>query len=282
MKFILILFFYIIIIVSLLSCNQHRNEVKNTNDLIDSTDDVRYKSVISQKQFKQNISDTTHCDKYIYYNCSMADCATMIYYLDKNYLKQPSRKNILYYYKRLFPFFIFSDDFAGFQNLINKKILPSFYENKITSRNLANGYLEFYGYPEEGKEYEKSKIKRCLVLFRSNKEEDYILLNYQKYRGLSVFLLDENNRTWNNSFAYTHPKHGQDRMFYSEKLLSSLDTSHYYFKLPEYSTTILACHDQRDFIEDTNAFWEDKLKNHPEEIIYLDWDAEEGKFEIKK
>jgi uncharacterized protein YxeA len=47
MKFILILFFYIIIIVSLLSCNQHRNEVKNTNDLIDSTDDVRYKSVIS-------------------------------------------------------------------------------------------------------------------------------------------------------------------------------------------------------------------------------------------
>ncbi len=273
--------FYMVIILVILSCDKPQ---MSKNDKIDTSKnnriEIKPKNETFAKESEQVINDTNNKVKYQYYHCNNADCASIVYHLDKDYLSTPTEKNILYYYKRLFPVFIFSQDDWKQDTNNEIKMHPKFYQDRLIYQNLPQGYLEFYDYREiKGKEHQKFAHKNQMCIFSTNQGQNFIFVNASY---LQVVLLDYEKNMWNNSFTYTHPQYGAERIFYSTDVFLGIDIKNMHFKLPEYGTTILACRDKRDFIEYPDAFWADKIKNYPQDIIYLDWQANKGKFSVRK
>ncbi|MEM9980939.1 MAG: hypothetical protein AAF734_00490 [Bacteroidota bacterium] len=121
---------------------------------------------------------------------------------------------------------------------------------------------------------EPSNIQE-VALFKDNFDRKVIMINNQAYKNLFILQLDKHHKVYE-----TEIKLWED---IPQKLLPEEfpETEDYFIKLPEYGTTILACKSEQDFLEDPDAFWEEIQQNHPERIIKLAWDIEQGKFYIK-
>ncbi|MDX2303826.1 MAG: hypothetical protein NW226_13555 [Microscillaceae bacterium] len=117
-----------------------------------------------------------------------------------------------------------------------------------------------------------------IALFKTS-NKDLIIVNYVNKKERIIFLEFKENDFYLEMADTWREKRINDVLMDNNLFINSFTDNRYFFKLPEYGTTILACPDERDFIEDPEAFWQDKLQNAPEEIIRLNW--QDGKFVIE-
>lgn len=253
--------YYISLFLLLMNCNVKNNKSKNEMTIIDLKGQEKNIILIDTNEQKKH--------RFIWTSAGVS----FAYYLNKSDLSKRKEKNILYYYKTLPPF-IFGYHEGSFIHIdkYQDKIIPSSFYDKIIYQNVKNGYLK--------------------VLNNFNKELNPIEIGF--YKGLNINLLVINyfNKSifpiilkFQASYEYldkadTWIEIPTNQVFSDIDSINSL--SKVYFKLPEQGTTILACQDSSETLKNPDEFWQDKLQNHSKDIIKIDWDAQKGKFFIKK
>ncbi|NJO02044.1 MAG: hypothetical protein HC880_10425 [Bacteroidia bacterium] len=233
--------------------------------------------------------DTAKYKKCRIYLQSKVDQIFYDYWLEKHYIQTDLKKGILFYFKRL-PVFIFYDAYSQNDFILNvdnellqrnpNQLMPSsFYKDKLSYANIEQGYIKLKVQAQSKKSLVKTILTNEIAIFKDNKK-DFILINYLNINHILVlnFVPDKLfNNVYENNTEYVD---SWINIFNEDIGLSNLKyEDHLYFKLPEYGTTLLACPDERDFIEDPEAFWQDKLQNAPQKIIRLKW--QDGKFVIE-
>ncbi len=279
---------FLLILVSgyLIAC-ESQNSSQNTSS---KPTNEKIKQEETQKITPQETSNsekidtsTTERTEYIYWTPGNASICFR-YYLDKKYLKEQQHKGISFFYNRLPPI---EFDGQNWEAVMNKDIiLPEYYHKKIMFKNEKTGYIR-------AKSDTKNPLLQTEIALFTTKNKNFIVVNhYNKKTSLNFLALQENIKDdfnpeklinkWNNKSIYEF--FGEDGQFIVKNFVINAENNSYdfYFKLPEYGTTILACRDKRDFIESPDVFWADKIKNYPQDIIYLDWQADKGRFSVRK
>ncbi len=252
-------FLFIAFIAIMTSCRHtSREKLSRSEESFETAEIVR----------GEEISDTSRYTKYSFEWQSAG--VSFEYYLNKEYLGVSSRKDVLFYYKRLPPF-IFKQNktFTLIDEYQNRVVEPNFYIDKLYYQNIQNGYLKVH----EDKGYVKSAVE--IALFTSS-QRNLIVVNYLHEDLKPLFLelkkrksYEEEMYSWSLLLDYEVSKSYQ-------KLLQSLEASHIYFKLPEYGTQIIAVRSDLEYLENPEVFFQNKLQNYPEEIMRFDW--QNGRF----
>lgn len=255
------------------NCQVKNNKERNVKKLpqpLNQTTKMEKKATLDTNKY------TLH--KYLF-NMDI-DYATASYYLSNQHLQTHRKMDILYYYNRLPPFCLCSPPSNGFQLFIeqgryqSEKIPSSFYSNRIAYNNIKNGYLKVKACKERvniENNFGNTDNLLELALFTSSARNVVAVNSLQE--GKLRFLTLSGGASNNSSIIWEDVTSG---IFPSD-----FSKSFTFFKLPEYGTTILACRDTAKFIADPDKFWADKQQNHPEEIIKIVWNVEQGRFFIK-
>lgn len=224
----------------------------------------------TNKNIQEVVTDSSNYKKYTFLQKDGQKAYE--YIIKDSTLLTSSSQNIMYYFERLPPILIY-----------NKKQDKKYFHLKehsarITHQNVQNGYIKLLSVEKTDEliqqSYQTDYYEIEVALFKNTKQDDIIAINNLNTGNIHILILK--NYIWQDITPKIFPD-------FSCKTPPCGGGPIRFFKLPEYGTDILTTVDGNFIIPSpTQSFWKSKRQNHSEEIIKIDWDAQKGKFFIKK